>query len=183
MDGRIIVIRGPICSGKSSIVELIKHKFYNSSLVDLDKFKVAIDFRKSSSWRRKAALKTALYLTHELIIFKRTIIIDIHGLKNQLLQFKRIALKNNYKFYSFLLYPPLKTCLERNKSRNIRDIKYKITDKMIKRYWKDVYRIKGEMVFDSSVLNQSQIAKSVVDFISEIEKNKSRKTRKFFEGK
>ncbi len=161
----IILIRGPICGGKSTIVELLKKNIHKASIVDMDSFKRSIDHAKASEWRDRMAFKTAIFLADE--IMKKTgrvIIADIHSNKAyQYDAYKKLAKKNKYKLYSYLLYPPLKVCLERNRRRIIPDVKYKITKNAIKSYWCNPYKIKGEKIFDTSKIKPKEIAKSILN--------------------
>ena len=99
-----VLIRGPICAGKSSVVKDLKKIIPNSSHVAADAIKRSIDWRKATRWRSELAFKTVIFLTNELIKFERNIIIDIHASKlHEYEYYKNLAQENGYHFYSFLI--------------------------------------------------------------------------------
>jgi len=160
---KIIFIRGPICSGKSTIARILFDNLENASLIDQDTLKNDIDNKYSSKWRRVIAFETSVFLINKLMERKRTIIVEIHSSrKKQYLTYIKIAKKNNYDIYSFLLYPPLKICLNRNKSRPRFGMKYNISRKQIRRYWKNIYKIKNEKVFDTSKKSVKEICLEII---------------------
>ncbi|MBS3094838.1 AAA family ATPase [Candidatus Pacearchaeota archaeon] len=163
---RLILIRGPICAGKSTTARALLENLEESSLVDQDSIKRAIDYRMSSDWRDKIAFDTTLYLANLLMKEKRDIIADIHSsIHGQYESYKKLASKNNYNLFSFLLYPPLEVCQQRSRIREIPDIKYKITDEDVERYWKNPHKVLGETVFDSSVIKTEGIVKIILEII------------------
>src|ERR1700740_2200290 len=76
---QLIIIRGPIGAGKTSVVEALRDKLDGVSIIDFDAFKRQIDNAHSSDWRREIALDTALYLCGRLMKIGRLIIVDIHS--------------------------------------------------------------------------------------------------------
>jgi len=158
----MIVIRGPICAGKSSLCYALRDSIPNSSLVSADKIKRAIDNTTASRWRDEIAFKNTVHLTKLLIKVKRVVIIDIHSNNlKQLNIFKALARRNRYNFNSYLLFQPLATCIERNHNRAIPDVKYSITDNEIKSYWKSTIKIKGEKIIDTSLLAVTDICRNI----------------------
>lgn len=159
----LVLIRGPICAGKSTILNLLQDLTQKCSTVRQDGIKRAIGKNKSSPWRNKIAFETTLYLTELLIKERRNIVADIHSSRlNQYRKYKKIASKYGYNFFSFLLYPPLKTCIKRNYQREIPGVNYVITEKEIKDYWQDSIFIKGEPIFDTSKLEVLEIVKGIL---------------------
>lgn len=163
----LIIIRGPVGAGKSSVVKELRKRISASSIVDFDSFKRQIDNSESSSWRRDIAIDTALFMTERVMHQKRAVIIDIHSSQINLLQ-RYVQLANNmqYKVTSFLIYPPLEVCLERAAKRIVPDINYQIDIEMINRYWSETVFIDGEMQFTDTSLSAADIAESIVDAIS-----------------
>ena len=163
----IILIRGPICAGKSTIVNLLSKNLKNASCIDFDAFKRAVDRSKATQWRDKMAFKSAIYLCEMIMKKKRTIIADIHSSKKyQYLKYKDLANKNNYKLYSILILPPLAVCLKRNSTRKIKKVLYKISDKEISDYWKNTFKIKKEIVFDTSKIKPQKIIKFILENVN-----------------
>lgn len=160
---QIIIIRGPVGSGKTSVVESLRKHLENVSIVDYDGFKRQIDNTQSSEWRRELALDTALFLTERLMLLRRTIVIDIHAsFPEHLEQYAVIARKHGYTLTSYLLYPSLSTCLRRARQRNVADIEYTIDAAMVKKYWYGVKRIPGETVFDKPHTSVQSITHQIV---------------------
>lgn len=166
---KIILIRGPICAGKTTTVNLLRERLEDVSVIDVDAFKRAIDYTQASEWRDRLAFKTSLFLADNLMGLNRTIMADIHSNKEyQYDRYKELAERNNYRLFSFLLYPPLKVCQERNLNREIPDVLYKITDREIEEYWDKPFHIKGEPVIDSSIIKPSEVVEFILDNIRKI---------------
>ncbi len=158
---QLILIRGPICAGKSTVVRILRGRLKKASHVDFDALKQQIDDSESSPWRQELALKASLFLTEKLMKLGRTIIIDIPSSKqNQYQAYRKLAEKNGYSLIPFLLRPPLKTCLERNRLK-MRD-KYKIPDKKIKEYYRKTFPVPGELKFDTSKASSKMIASGIL---------------------
>ncbi len=163
---RLILIRGPICAGKSITASFLQNILKDCSLVDQDSLKRSIDKTQASEWRSNIAFDTTLYLARLLMERNRDIIADIHSSKpNQYNAYKKLALENDYKLFSFLLYPPLDVCLKRNLVREIPDVQYKITEEDIVKYWKNLFKIDNEFIFDTSTMNVEDIVKKILEII------------------
>jgi len=163
---KLILIRGPICSGKSTTVLALQKALGKYSVIDQDSLKRAIDNKNPSEWRDKIAFDTTLFLANSLMKQGRDIIADIHSnIRRQYSEYSKLALKHDYKLFSFLLYPPLNTCLVRNRKRKIPDVRYKITDETIKKYWKNPYRVKNEIIFDTSILKTKTVVAKILKII------------------
>lgn len=163
---KLILIRGPICSGKSTTVRFLAEKIGNCSIIDQDCLKRAIDGDHSSSWRDKIAFDTTIFMVSQIMKKGRIIIADIHSsVKRQYECYKKLAKENDYQLYSFLLYPPLEVCLSRNRTRLIPDVKYKITPGEIEKYWSKVYQVKNEICFDTSNLSVSNVSEKIIKIV------------------
>ncbi|MFZ3031770.1 MAG: AAA family ATPase [Candidatus Moraniibacteriota bacterium] len=163
---RLILIRGPICAGKSTTVDLLSGILDDCSVVDQDLLKRTIDKKKRSPWRSRIALDTALYLADLLMKEGRDIIADIHSaIPGQYDEYKKLAEKHQYQMFSFLLYPPLDVCLQRNRERVISDVWYQLGDDDIEKYWGKVYRVEGEAVFDTSVVATEDVVSEILRVI------------------
>ncbi len=164
---KIILIRGAIAAGKSSLVKELQRLLNDVSVIDMDAFKRMIDYKSPSLWRTSTAFNTALFLAEKLMLLDRTIVVDIHSSKEyQFLEYQALAKKNNYEMVSFLLYPPLQVCLERNRSRIITDVIYKITDDTVKEYWEELFKVEGEKVYDTSDFTPETVAKDIVTYLT-----------------
>lgn len=160
---QLIIIRGPVGAGKTSVVEEIRRQAEHVSLVDFDVFKRQIDNSHSSDWRREMALKTALFMTQQLMAKNRVIAVDIHASRiDQLNAYISLAKENNYTITSFLLYPPLDTCLQRARERDVPDINYPIDDAMVTSYWNETIFINNEKIFDNPSLSPQEITREIL---------------------
>lgn len=163
---RIILIRGPICAGKSTTVESLRSSLETCSLIDQDYLKRAIDNKGRSDWRSRIAFDTSLYLARLLMQEGRDILAEVHSsIPKQYDEYVRLAKENDYTLFSFLLCPPLEVCLQRNKARVVPDMYYTLSDEDIKNYWENVYEVEGEMVFDTSVVSVKDITEKIVSAI------------------
>ena len=163
---RLVLIRGPIFAGKTTIAGLLRERLGEASKIDFDELKLQIDDTKSSLWRQELALKTSLFLTRELTKFDRTIIVDIHSSKeNQYREYQKVAAQNGYFLFSFLLRPPLEVCLARSRVRDDSNLKYKISEEKITEYWRDTFHIEGEMEFDTSKLTPEKTVSGIMAVI------------------
>lgn len=161
-----IIIRGPICAGKSTLCKELRELIPNSSLVTSDRIKRAIDNRETSEWRDEIAFKTSVFLAKLLMKKERTLIIDIHSSRMDYFdKFKKLCTNRSYPVYSFLLEPSLKTCIERNRKRAIPEVHYIISDKEVELYWNSTKKIEGEEIFDTSRKSSKEIAREIVKCI------------------
>jgi uridine kinase len=105
---KIIIIRGPICAGKTTTINLLKDKFVNASYIDFDAFKRAIDWTQPSPWRTELAFKSALNLAEELMKRNRNILADIHSSKNinirRIKNWRKNIIMTFIPFFSIPLY-------------------------------------------------------------------------------
>jgi predicted kinase len=156
---KLIVVRGPICSGKSAVAKILRDSIPNSSWVDYDLMKKMIDHSTSSSWRHKLAFHTAVSLVEDLMDAKRVIIMDVHASSvYQYTELKKLAEAHRYEFKSILLMPPLAICLRRSKMRAAGPL----PEKKVREYWYSSLRIEDESVFDSSQLSPEEIAEAAL---------------------
>jgi predicted kinase len=159
---KLIIVRGPICAGKSSVAQILRDSMPNASWVEYDVMKSMIDHKNSSSWRHKLAFHTAVSLAEDLMDAKRTIVMDVHSSSvYQYTELKKLAEAHRYEFKSILLMPPLAICLRRSKLRNWENI----SEKKIREYWHSSFRIEDEPVFDSSQLSSEEIAAATLALI------------------
>lgn len=163
---RLILIRGPICAGKSTTVRLLQAAIGECSLLDQDNLKRTIDWQRPSVWRDRVAFDTTLYLADALMKRWRDIIADIHSaIPRQYNEYKKLAAKHRYRFFTVLLYPPLTVCLERNKRRVIPDVKYVVTAQDIEHYWKKLHQVKGELVIDTAKVKTAAVVRTILNLI------------------
>ena len=166
MSSKLVLIRGPICSGKSMVTRVLREKLDQASLADFDSIKQQIDFRASSNWRREIALRTAVFLAGELLNAERTVIAEVHSaFHEQYEAFKNVAEMHQRPFYSFLITAPMDVCLQRNRSRRIPDPWYAPGDAAVREHWEKTEHIAGEPEFDTSRQTVRDIVTSILDYV------------------
>lgn len=164
---KIVIIRGPVGAGKTSVVTELRALMKDASIVDFDSFKRQIDNKASSDWRRTLALQTAGFLADKLMESGRDIIIDIHSSsREQLDLYYALANRHNYSLASYLLFPPLEICKSRAKTRIVNDILYEIDDEMIEKYWHETFFVDSEVKFSDPDLAPSDIASRIFHSIT-----------------
>lgn len=132
---KIVIIRGSVGAGKSSVIEVLARSISDVSSVDFDAFKRHIDSTESSEWRRKIAMNTALFLCEQLMQAKRNILVDIPSSQDDFLAaYRALAVKYGYALHSFMLHPPIEACIDRARKRVVPGISYAIDRKMIEKY-------------------------------------------------
>lgn len=156
---KIVIIRGPVGAGKTSVVTELRELMEDASIIDFDSFKRQIDNKASSDWRRTLALQTAGFLADKLMELGRDIIVDIHSSsREQLDLYYALACQHDYSLTSYLLYPSLEICKGRAKTRVVSDILYEIDDEMIERYWRETFFLDSEVRFSDPDLAPRDIA-------------------------
>lgn len=164
---KIVIIRGPVGAGKTSVVTELRELVGDVSVIDFDSFKRQIDNKASSDWRRTIALQTAGFLANKLMESARDIIVDIHSSsREQINLYKALASKHDYLLVSYLLYPPLEICKGRAKARVVSDILYEIDDEMIEKYWHETFFIDSEVKFSDPDLVPGDIASKIYHSIT-----------------
>lgn len=160
--GQLIIIRGPIGAGKTTLVNALRFRLEQVSTIGINVLKRGMDATGSSNWRRDIALETALLLSEYLMERKRKIIVDIHSASHmQLDGFAHLVTKTGYDMMLIRIEAPPEGCLARVKSRDVPDITYKIDEAMVRRYWDELFKVKSEMVFNLSVMSADNIMQAL----------------------
>ncbi len=166
ISSKLVIIRGAVGAGKTSVVDSLRDRLGDVSIIDFDAFKRQIDNTKSSAWRREIAVDTALYLCERIMQKRRDVVVDIHSSQINLYEkYVKLAEQHGYEVLSFMLHPPLEVCIQRAKARFVPDITYKIDATMIKAYWNDAVFIENEIVFRDAALSADQIADKVINTV------------------
>src|SRR3989344_2828868 len=136
MNKFIIILDGPMGSGKSTIGALLAKRLKRTALVNEDRIKWFIsDFRRS---KRDNAIVRAVFIEMCKTYLKQDIslVITQGFLKNKrpLSPFVAMARKNNFKLFVYHLNAPRKVLLQRIKSRKkSKDAKTPIAKSRIER--------------------------------------------------
>ncbi len=163
MSESLIVVRGPIGVGKSSVAEALRQKASNpASTIEPDAIKRMLDPNESSEWRRRIAYDTSVFITERLLDVHRTAIVEMHTkYQNELKRYRLIAERYRVPLVNVLLIAPLETCQERAAQRTVPGITYAIDNEMVKNYYCNLEPLEGDLVFDTSAHNSEQIADQV----------------------
>lgn len=160
----LIIIRGPIGAGKTSVVRSLCQLLPNSSGIECDAIKRMIDPHESSEWRRDIAIRSGVFLAGQLLRINRTAVAEIHANRpDQLAQFRCIGRDHNVEARTYLLKPPLDICLERVRGRFVPDISYAIDDSMVREHYGGILFEPGEREFDSSAASPELIASEIAE--------------------
>lgn len=163
LSPQLIIIRGPIGAGKSSLIDAMRHSLQEVSVVEIDTIKKQIDITAAVPWRLEVAIDTALFLTQQLMSKERVIIVDIHSSRKEHLdKYVDLAKTNRYKATSFLLYPPLEVCKERFQKRLASGVKNNIDDTKLVKQWQDTVFVEDEVTFKDPQLSPDQIAAQII---------------------
>jgi len=172
MDQFILVLNGPICSGKSTVVELLLSRHEKLFLASYDTIKWLVSNYSSD---KHLAVVTDLVLPLAESAFDKgfSIIADAVTLKTTHQRFAELAKRKGAKFIEVNLEAPLPVLEERFKQR-VEDsarmgTKISITDmqgmmKIFKRYQDN--KNFDAPTFDSSILTSEQIAAEIEKLIN-----------------
>lgn len=161
----LIVLRGPIGAGKSSIMKEVHDLLPGSSVVEIDTIKRMIDPTGSSARRRRTALNTSVYLTRSLLEHGRSVITETHTRwQDQALRFKTLAATMaDVVFTSFLVTTPYSVCNDREKRRYVPDItSHRIDEPMVNSYYVSLEPLQDEPVPDTSPLSAQAAGRFII---------------------
>lgn len=111
---KLILIHGPIATGKTTTCYSLRHKIKGYAFVDLEALKRML--KKSGKEDAKIIAKKAVaFLVEELMKLKKNIIVQERSRKDLNKAIKKYG--KNYKIYSFFLKCNLKEAIRRDKER------------------------------------------------------------------
>lgn len=163
MHETLLIVRGPIGVGKSSVSSALQRIWPNAaSIVEPDMIKRMLDPNESSQWRRDIAHNASRLMVEQLLQIPRTVIIEAHTKYPELLTaYETIAQKLGCPIVNILLIAPLDVCVARARERVVPDIVYEIHDGMINDYYCNLDPNPGDLFFDTSGMSASDISESV----------------------
>jgi predicted kinase len=149
---KLIIFRGPIGAGKTSLMQSLARILPDTSAIEIDALKRMFDSRASTDWRRKASFDTALYIAKYALASGRNVIAETHSKRPEQQEcFSRLAQINPGLIYtSVLVTAPLDICIKRSKKRVVPGIGYAIDESMIKSYYHGLKPLPGEVVIDTT---------------------------------
>jgi predicted kinase len=162
--GALIVIRGPIGAGKTSVSRATYERMADhASIVETDAIKRMIDPTSSSDWRRDIAHASAAFIIESLLQVPRTGIIEVHTkYPAELDKLRAIAERYDAPLISVLLTAPLETCQQRVASRLVPDIAYTIDREMVADYYCNLEPLPGDVAYDTTQMSPSDISSDIV---------------------
>jgi predicted ABC-type ATPase len=169
MKESIIVIRGPIGVGKSSVAQALHQKMSErASLIEPDAIKRMIDPIQSSAWRREVAHNSALFLVDQILKVPRSVVVEAHTKYPEMLgRYQTIAAKNNAFCVNVLLTAPLEVCLARADQRHIPGIDYRVDHAMVEDYYCNLEPGQHDLVFDTSKQSCTFISEAVLEVLDQ----------------
>lgn len=165
MSESLIVIRGPIGVGKSSLARNIREQMPERvSYVETDAIKRMLDPSASSEWRRNIAHDSAAFIIEQILNVPRSGVIEMHTkYPSEIERLGTIAQRAGATLQNVLLLAPLEVCKERAAERDVPDINYAIDDSMITNYYCNLEPLPGDMVFDTTQQTTKSIADAVIN--------------------
>lgn len=160
----LIVLRGPVGAGKTSIMRALTEKIPDCSAVEIDALKRMIDPTGSSVWRREAALTAALSLTKALLERGRAVVTETHARwPEQTSQFYDLAHEvADVALTGVLVKAPYEVCLDRAKQRSVPGISYPINEAMVASYYVNLEPLANELSVDTTQYSPAETARDIV---------------------
>jgi|GEM_PF-3587162 len=145
---KLLVIRGPMCAGKTTLGESLRRKHMQASHLVPDALIQMVDHLASSEFRRQLVHDTILFMASQLLLQKRLVIVEVYGQDREFYdRLMDLAKRVQVGAMSVLLYPPLETCLARNRNPD-RGARTNLSEDIISTHWRNTFRIEGELVFE-----------------------------------
>lgn len=163
MQTSLLVVRGPVGVGKSSVSSRLRDLVPACSLVEPDAIKRMIDPSGSSDWRRTVAHDSTAYIIEQLLRVPRTVVVEAHTkYPAELDRFAEIAERAPAQLVNILLTAPLEVCQERAAGRHVPGITYAIDEAMVRAYYCNMDPRPDDLVFDTVVMDPDAIARAVI---------------------
>jgi predicted kinase len=166
----LIILRGPIGAGKTSLMHSLANTLPNTSVIEVDALKRMFDSHASTDWRREAAFSAALYMAKRALSSGRNVIAETHSKRpEQQKCFKDLVREiPSLVFKSVLVIAPLNVCIERSKQRFVPDISYDIDERMVKSYYVGLEPLPDEIVVDTSSVSPQLGAEMILETLMEL---------------
>ncbi len=171
MSESLIVIRGPIGVGKTSVSKALRDTMPDrASCVKPDALKLMIDPNNSSDWRRQVANDTAGFLTGQLLEVPRTAIVEAHTkYPEEIERYAKIANSHRVPLVNVLLTAPIDVCMERANGRDMTGIGYPIDEEMIRDYYQNLTALPGELELQTGRMGIEEAVFLIQERIADIQ--------------
>ena len=167
---KLIILRGPIGAGKTSLMHSLAQVLPLTSVIEIDALKRMLDPHASTDWRRKAAVNAALYMTKYALTMGRNVIAETHSKRpEQQKRFSTLAEKiPGLTYTSVLVTAPLDICIKRNQKRVVSGIDYTIDESMVTSYYAGLEPLPKEVVIDTSRVSPQIGAQMILETLIEV---------------
>ncbi|MFA5131458.1 MAG: AAA family ATPase [Patescibacteria group bacterium] len=178
----ILVINGPICSGKSTVSELLLKKIPNSFRISMDKIKWFIG-NYSKDKHRKVAYRLTLELARNALREGFSLIVDGSGRfdKNSNSDYKKLAKECKISYIEINIEAPIIILIKRFKERVARAkaVNSNIsctTVKKMKEFYNGYLEYKDNdlITLDSGLNSPEQISNIIIKLIYPKQKNRAK---------
>lgn len=153
----IIVLNGPINSGKTTLAKILWEKIPNMAHVEVDKIREFIDWMDNHpAW--EISYETSLKVVREFVKKDLNVIITYHISDEGYKQLAKELKDLDTDIYGFTLMPSIEKVLENRGTRKI--------DKREKEYIKDSYQRKlNRVTYGETIDNTNQTPQETAEYI------------------
>lgn len=160
MNNFVVIIRGPIGVGKSTISELLERKLFNTVHVDVDKIKHKLGGRPSKS-RTLRAHQIARQRVRSLIKQKKNPVIEEIFRWDDYSAMKKLIKNKNYNIVKVYLKASLDVLIRRDQTRTVKHKGYK----MVKEFYKKIRPVDEDLNLDTSKMNKQSVVRHIIQQI------------------
>jgi len=163
----LIIIDGPIGSGKTTVSKILHKKLKRTALISLDRLKRLIsDFRRGNHDDIQLASDIGVAMTKEYLKQGFNVIVEKAFSRSEYVKdFTKIAKNRNIKLLVYQLEAPLEIRIYRVGERDLPEgVKTKPSKSRILKNAKhhDLYKYKRAKIFDSKKLSPNKIAREIL---------------------
>lgn len=161
-ERQLIIVRGPIGAGKTSASREIVAQHEHVSFIEPEIIKNALDPTRSNEDRREVAIFSAAYTIGQMLLRDMSTVTEVHSRHEwQISRIDSVA-REFCLPATVLLKPPLDTCIEWNRQKELPVGVTPADDNRVRDYYENCYSIKGEPIIDPTDMKPSEVAKEIV---------------------
>ena len=165
MKPKIIIIDGPIGSGKSTVANLLHKKMKKTIIIRLDRIKHLFSDYEGSPENQQLSADIGKAMVKECVRKNINVIVEKAFTREEFIKSFIKGLEKKSKIYIYQLYAPIDIREKRVKNRPIpNDAKKRPTIQKIKKNTKNFenFRYKNAIEFDSSKLTAKQVTNKIL---------------------
>jgi guanylate kinase len=164
----IIILNGPINSGKTTVAKILWEKIPNTAHIEIDKIREFIDWMENKpSW--EISFSTALSVAKEFLKNNLNVIITYHISNKGYQQIKECLEPIDKDVFAFTFLPPLNKTLT---NRGARELNMWEIKRIKETYEKENHKV----TFGETIDNSSQTPQETAEYIFNKVKNSIKKT-------